>query len=97
VPIVASSSELATQGEERWMHYSDCGCWAARGWAEQEKRTGRAPSNGGASDARTKRKEDKSGSARLGVGAAGISGAKVRLLRLGLARRRARGYPWSVE
>ena len=43
------------------------GCWAARGWAEQEK-AGRAPSNGGASDARTKRREDKSGSARLGVG-----------------------------
>ena len=77
------------------MHYSDCGCWAARGWAEQDKRTGRAPSNGGASDARAKRREDKSGSARLGVGAAGISGTEVRLLRL--VRRRARGYPWSGD
>ena len=79
------------------MHYSDCGCWAARGWAEQEKRAGRAPSNGGASDARAKRREDKSGSARLGVGDARISGTEVRLLRLGLARRRARGYPWSGD
>jgi hypothetical protein len=81
------------------MHYSDCGCWAARAWAEQEKRTDRAPSNGGARDARAKRREEKSGSARLGVGAAGISGAKVRLLRLGLARRRyrARRTPWLLR
>lgn len=79
------------------MDYSDCGCWAARGLAEQEKRAGRAPSNGGASDARAKRREDKSGSAHLGVGAAGISGAEVRLLRLGLSRRKTRGYPRSLD
>ena len=78
------------------MHYSDCGCWAARGWAEQEKRTGRAPSNGGASDARTKQREDKSGSARLGVGAAANQRCRGRLLRLGLPEK-ARGYPWSVD
>lgn len=37
------------------MHHSDSGCWAARGRAEQGRRTGRASSQGGDSGARAKR------------------------------------------
>lgn len=69
------------------MYYSDGGCWAARGRAEQENRTGRDPLNGGDSDARAKRGEDGGGRARLGVGGAGGGGAELRLLRLGRTRR----------
>jgi hypothetical protein len=43
VPIVASSSELATQEEERWMHYSDCG-W---GWPGEGQESSPGPSTEG--------------------------------------------------
>jgi len=70
VLIVAPSSEHATQGEERWMHYTDCGCWAALGRAAQKEPLGRASLKGGDSNAPAKREEDGSGPARLGVGGA---------------------------
>jgi hypothetical protein len=68
------------------MHHSDSGCWAARGRAEQGRRTGRASSQGGDSDAWAKRGEEGGGPTYLGVGSAGSRGADVRLLRLGRAR-----------
>jgi len=68
------------------MHYSDHGCWVARGRAEQENRANRAQLNGGDSGARTKRGEDGSGPARLRAGGAGSGGAEVRLLWLGRTR-----------
>ena len=64
------------------MHYSDHGCWAARGRAAREKPVGRASLEGGDSDAHAKRVEDRSSSARLGVGGARSGRADVRLLRL---------------
>jgi hypothetical protein len=67
------------------MHYSDCGCWAARGRAAQKQPVGRASLTGGASDAHAKREGDGSGPARLGGDGAGRGGAEVRLLRLGRA------------
>ena len=67
------------------MHYSDRGCWAARGRTEREKLVGRASLKGGDSDAHAKRAEDGSSPARHGVGGAGSGRADVRLLRLGPA------------
>ena len=85
MPIVALRLKHATQGEERWMHHSDCGCWAARGRAAQKQPVGRAWLKGGHSDARAKREGDGSGPGRLGADGAGRSGAELRLLRLGRA------------
>ena len=67
------------------MHYSDCGCWAARGRAAHKEPVGRASLKGGDSDAYAKREGDGSGPARLGGDGAGRGGAEVRLLRLGRA------------
>ena len=67
------------------MHYSDCGCWAARGRAAQKQPVGRASLKGGHSDAHAKREAGGSGPACLGGDGAGRSGAEVRLLRLGRA------------
>ena len=67
------------------MHYSDCGCWAARGRAAQKEPLGRASLKGGDSDVPAKREEDRNSPATLGVGGAGSGGAEVRLLRLGRA------------
>ena len=67
------------------MHYSDRGCWAARGRAAREELVGRASLKGGDSDAHAKRAEDGSSPARLGVGGAGSGRASVRLLGLGRA------------
>ena len=85
MPTVTPRSEQATQGEERWMYYSDRGCWAARGRAAQEEPVGRASWKGVDSDAHAKREEDRSGPARHGVGGDGSGRADVRLLRLGWA------------
>ena len=65
------------------MYYSDGGCWAARGRAVGKEVHGRASLKGGDSDVRTKREEDGSSPARLGVGTVGSSRADIRLLRLG--------------
>ena len=67
------------------MHYSDCGCWAARGRAAHKEPVGRVSLKGGDSDAPAKREEDRNSPASLGVGGAGCGGAEVRLLRLGRA------------
>ena len=64
------------------MHYSDRGCWAARGRAAREELVGRASLKGGDSDAHAKRAEDGSSPARHGVGRAGRGRADVRLLGL---------------
>ena len=68
------------------MHYSDCGCWAARGRAPHKEPVGRAWLKGGHSDAYAKREGDGSGPGRLGGDGAGRGGAEVRLLRLGRAQ-----------
>jgi len=64
------------------MHYSDRGCWAARGRAATEKPLGRASSKGSGSDARARAEEKGSGPARLGVGGARSGRPDIRLLRL---------------
>ena len=68
------------------MHYSDCGCWAARGRAAQKEPVGRASLKGGDSDPYAKREGGGSDPTRLGGDGAGRGGAEVRLLRLGRAR-----------
>ena len=84
MPIVAPSSEHATQGEERWIHHSDGGCWAARGRAAQAA-AGRASTRRDDSGARAKQPEHGGGAVRLGGSGAGRGGAELRLLRLGRA------------
>ena len=65
------------------MHYSDGGCWAARGRAAQQAAAGRASARRDYSDARAKQPELGGAAVRLGGGGAGSGGAEVRLLRLG--------------
>ena len=67
------------------MHYSDCGCWMARGRAAQQAAAGRASARRDDSDARAKQPEHGGGTGRLGGSGAGRGGAEVRLLRLGRA------------
>jgi hypothetical protein len=64
------------------MHYSDRGCWAARGRAAWEELRGRASLKGGDSDTHAKRAEDASSPARHGVDGTGRGRADVRLLGL---------------
>jgi hypothetical protein len=64
------------------MHYSDRGCWTARGRAAQGA-AGRASARRDDSGARAKQAGHGDGTARLGGGGAGRGGAEVRLLRLG--------------
>jgi hypothetical protein len=67
------------------MHYSDRGCWAARGKAALEEPTGRALARRDDSGARAKQSGHGGGAVRLGGGGAGRGGAEVRLLRVGRA------------
>ena len=67
------------------MHYSDGGCWAARGRAAKQA-AGRASTRSVDSGALTKQQPEHSGGAvRIGGGGAGGDGAWVRLQRLGRA------------
>ena len=67
------------------MHYSDGGCWAARGRAAKQA-AGRASTRSVDSGALTKQQPEHSGGAvRMGGGGAGGVGAGVRLQRLGRA------------
>ena len=67
------------------MHYSDGGCWAARGRAAKQA-AGRASTRSVDSGALTKQPpEDSGGAVRMGDGGAGGGGAGVRLQRLGRA------------
>ncbi|HET6261880.1 MAG TPA: hypothetical protein VFG99_06535 [Chloroflexia bacterium] len=67
-------------------HYSDRGCWAARGEAAQEESVaGRTSARGFDNGEHAKQAQHGGGTARLGGGGAGSGGAKVRLLRLGRA------------
>ncbi len=67
------------------MHYSDGGCWAARGRAAK-RAAGRASARSVDSGALTKQQPEHSGGAvRMGGGGAGGGGAEVRLQRLGRA------------
>jgi hypothetical protein len=65
------------------MHYSDGGCWAARGRAAQKEPVGRASARRDDSGARAKQPGHGGGAVCLGGGGAGRGGAEVRLLRLG--------------
>ena len=65
------------------MHYSDRGCWTARGRAAQA--ASRASTRRDDSGARTKQPGHGGGAVRLGGSGAGRGGAEVRLLRLGRA------------
>lgn len=66
------------------MHYSDCGCWAARGRAaQQEAAAGRASLKGDDSGVHARQAEHGGDAVRLGGDGAGRGGAEVRLLRLG--------------
>ena len=67
------------------MHYSDHGCWAARGRAAPEESAGRVSARRDDSGARAKQPGHGGGAVRLGDGGAGRGGAEVRLLRLGRA------------
>ncbi len=67
------------------MHYSDGGCWAARGRAAK-RAAGRASVRCVDSGARAERPEQEVGAVRMGVGGAGGGGAWVRLQRMGQAR-----------
>ena len=67
------------------MHYSDCGCWAARGRAAQKEPVGRTSLKGDDSDAHAKREGGGSDLTRLGGDGAGRGSAELRLLRLGRA------------
>ena len=64
------------------MHYSDRGCWMARGRAAP-RAAGRASARRDDSSAQAKQPGHGGGAVRLGVGGAGRGGAEVRLLRLG--------------
>ena len=64
------------------MHYSDRGCWTARGRAAQGAAS-RASARRDDSGARAKQPEHGGGTGRLGGSGAGRGGAEVRLLRLG--------------
>ena len=66
------------------MHYSDGGCWTARGRAAQGA-AGRASARRDDSGARAKQPGHGGGAVRLGGSSAGRGGAEVRLLRLGRA------------
>jgi hypothetical protein len=66
------------------MHYSDGGCWAARGLAAKWA-AGRASARSVDSGACAERPEHRVGAIRMGGGGAGGGGAWVRLQRLGRA------------
>ena len=67
------------------MHYSDGGCWAARGRAAKQA-AGRASTRSVDSGALGEQQPEHSGGAvRMGGGGAGGGGAGVRLQRLGRA------------
>jgi hypothetical protein len=73
------------------MHYSDRGCWAARGRAargraaQEESATGRTSARSVDSGDYAKQQQHGVGTVRLGGGGAGSGSAEVRLLGLGRA------------
>jgi hypothetical protein len=67
------------------MHYSDHGCWVARGRAAQEESAGRASARRDDSGVHARQAEHGGGAVRLGGRGAGRGGTEVRLLRLGRA------------
>jgi hypothetical protein len=67
------------------MHYSDGGCWAARGRVAQQAAADWPSARRDDSGARAKQPEHGGGAVRLGGGGAGSDGAEVSLLRLGRA------------